>query len=52
MIRSIRFNSAKRLSDEVLLLSRTEQVKNELVFFIKKHLPQIAEVIFPQEEII
>lgn len=52
LIRSIRFNSAKRLADEVLLLSRAEQVKDGLVSFVKKYLPQIAEVILPQEEII
>ena len=47
MIRSIRYNSAKRLTEEILEFSRAEEIKNELMKYFKKELPKLEEFFFP-----
>lgn len=50
MIRSLRFNSAKRLSDEILQYYSAEDVRTELEKYVKKELPMFKEVLFSNED--
>lgn len=48
MIRSIRYNSAKRLSEKIFQFSSATEVKEELIRFLKKELPQLKDVFLPE----
>jgi phosphotransferase system enzyme I (PtsI) len=50
LIRSIRYNSAKRLIDETLQYTTASEVKNKLVTYLKKELPHISDVLLTDED--
>ncbi len=47
IIRSMRYNSAKRLLEKVFQFSRAAEVKDELIKFLKKELPQLKDIFLP-----
>jgi len=50
LIRSIRYNSAKRIVDEILQFATVQEVKNKLVTYLKKELPKISDVLLSDED--
>ncbi len=48
IIRSMRYNSAKRLPEKIFQFSSATDVKDELMKFLKKELPQIKDIFLPE----
>ena len=44
LIRSIRFNSMKRLADEIVNFSTADEIEDRLKAFMLKEAPQFSEV--------
>ena len=50
LIRSLRFNSMKRIAEEILQLGTAQEIETALREYLKKEIPQIMEVLLPDQK--